>query len=224
MPSHEDDYQLQLKVGLILQLQSERFPDSRLNAKLIGYLVNEAVIVTMPTMAQGSFEFREGDRFVCRALSGRVALAFRTHVIQVTRTPFPHLYLAYPTGVETATVRKALRLPVQQQVALKKNAAASEEQEQALLVDISLLGAGAVAKAQFAAVSDALVLLLPPLQSGGAEVAIPVTVRSMRPLEEGAAATAPQCYYGLEFGDLGNEGLRAVDRVIQEQLKRGGGF
>ena len=220
MPSQEDDYELQLKVGLMVQLQSERFVDSRLSAKLIGYLVNEAVIVTMPTVAQESFHVREGDRFVCRALSGRVALAFRTHVLQVARTPFPHLYLAYPKGVETATVRKALRLQVQQQVVLKKN----DEQEQALMVDISLLGAGAVAKAQFAAVSDALALLLPPLQSGGADVAIPVTVRSIRALEESSAATAPRCYYGLEFGELTNEGLRAVDRVIQERLKRGGGF
>ena len=220
MPNQEDDYQLQLKVGLMLQLQPERFPDSRLSAKLIGYLVNEAVIVTMPTMAQDSFHVREGDRFVCRALSGRVALAFRTHVLQIARSPFPHLYLAYPQGVETATVRKALRLQVQQQVTLKRN----EEPQQALMVDISLLGAGAIAKAQLAGLSDALVLLLPPLQSGGADVAIPVTVRNIRPLEQSAAVATPRCYYGLEFGDLGNEALRAVDRVIQEQLKRGGGF
>src|SRR5262249_38684044 len=151
-------------------------------------------------------------------------LAFRTHVIHIARTPFAQVYLAYPKGVETATVRKALRLPVQQQVVLKKNSDGNEVQEPALMVDISLLGAGAVTKAEFAAVSDALVLLPPPLQSGGEEVAIAVTVRNVRPQEGGADATGPQCYYGLEFGDLGNEGLRAVDRVIQEQLKRGGGF
>lgn len=216
---------MQLKVGLALQLQSERFPESRLHATLIGYLPDQAVITTMPTIADRSFDIRERDRFVCRGLSGRVALAFRTHVIQIARTPFPHLYLAYPKGVETATVRKALRLPIQQQVALKKNSDANEVQESALLVDISLLGAGALAKAQFAAVADALVLLLPPLQGGGgAEVAIPVTVRNTRPIDPVSQATPPQCYYGLEFRDLNNEGLRAIDGVIQTQLKRGGSF
>jgi two-component system, chemotaxis family, chemotaxis protein CheY len=120
--------------------------------------------------------------------------------------------------IETILLRKALRVPIQQEIALTRNDAPNETREPALLMDISLVGAGAVAKGEFAQVSDALVLVLPALETDAPEIPIPVIVRNIRPIDAAANAMARQCYYGLEFKDLSGEAHSAIDKIIEEQL------
>lgn len=213
--------EIQLKFGQIIQLQMVRLDQSRLYARLIGCLVNQAVLVTMPSAVDQPFPIAEGEAFVCRGFAGRIAFGFQTHVTKAVQVPFPHLFLTYPKEVESVVVRKTTRLAIQREAALLKNTEQGEVREAATVVDISSSGTCAVAKPGFAAVKDSLTLLLPATAAGEAEIRLGVIVRSARGSDSSSASNGSTCQYGMEFVDLSPEQTRAIEKLIQEQLTRG---
>jgi hypothetical protein len=212
--------EIQLKFGQIMQLQLARPAQARLYARLIGYLPDQAVLLTMPSAAEAPFPIAEGEAFVCRGFAGRIAFGFPTRVTKIAQTPFPHLYLTYPKEVESVVVRKTTRVATQRAAVLLKNSGQGEVRESATVIDISASGTCAVAKAEFAAVKDALTLLLTPGTPEEAEVRLAVVVRSVR-VSDAGAASGPTCQYGMEFVQMSPEQTRAVEKLMQEQLTRG---
>ncbi len=209
--------EIQLKFGQILQLQMVQQDQSRLYARLIGYLVDQAVVVTMPATADHSLPVDEGEALVCRGFTGRTAFGFQTRLTKAVQTPFPHLYLTYPREVESVVVRKSARLTIQRQAALLKNTEQGEQREPATVVDISASGSCATARAGFAAIKESLTLLLPARTAEEAEIRLGVIVRSARVSDPGAAQGA-LCQYGMEFADLTAEQKQAIEKLLQEQL------
>ncbi|HTW75122.1 MAG TPA: flagellar brake protein [Steroidobacteraceae bacterium] len=212
--------EIPLKFGQIMQLQLLRLDQSRLYARLMGYLANQAVLVTMPSTTDSVLPMAEGEAFVCRGFAGRVAFGFQTRITRVALAPFPHLFLTYPKEVESVVVRKTTRVAIQREAALLKTTEQGEVREPAIVVDISAAGTCAVAKAEFAAVKDSLTLLLPGGAADEPEIRLGVIVRSARAGDNGPA-NGPACQYGLEFVDLSPEQTRAVEKLMHEQLTRG---
>jgi len=206
----------QLKFGQMLQLQLVRLEQTRLYAKLIGYLVNQAIIVTAPTLADQPYPILEGEALVCRAFAGRLAVGFETAVIRVTQQPFGHMYLTYPRDVASVVVRKTPRLAIQREAALLKTTEQGEVREAATVIDISMTGSCALAKPEFAAVKDSLTLLLPANKPEETEIRLTATVRSAR-LSQGSGS-APGCQYGMEFVNMTPEQTQALEKLIQQQL------
>jgi Flagellar protein YcgR/PilZ domain len=210
--------EIPLKFGHLLQLQMPRLDQHRLYGKLIGYLVDQVVLVTMPGAGEQAVPVMEGDAMVCRGFAGRSAFGFQTRVLKVLQAPFPHLYLAYPKTVESVLVRKAARLAMQLEAALLKSAEQGELREPATLIDLSASGGCASAKAEFAAVKDSLTLLL-PARADQPELRFGVVVRSAR-LSDPGGSQGPTCQYGMEFVDLSAEQRQAIEKLLQEQLAR----
>ncbi len=217
MASLED---IPLKFGQVIQLQLLRLDQSRVYARLIGYLANQAVLVTLPSNADPSFPIAEAEAFVCRGFAGRVAFGFQTRIIKVALAPFPHVYLTYPKEVESVVVRKTTRIAIQCEGALLKKTQEGETREPATVMDISASGTCVLAKTEFATVKDSLTLALPAASTGEAEIRLGVIVRSTRASDSGTT-NGSACQYGMEFVDLSAEQTRAVEKLIQEHLIRG---
>lgn len=101
-----------IRVGDPLQMQSSA-EAPRLVVKLIGYLKNRGLIVSMPE-SEGEFVMlKEGMSFIVRFFSGQSAYAFTTTVTKQTSVPFPHLHLAYPREVRGLEIRKNSRIDVE---------------------------------------------------------------------------------------------------------------
>lgn len=208
---------LNLKTGQPMQLQHTRIAHSRLHAVLVGYLVQQSVIVTTPPMSRGKdgFEIVEGDQFVCRAFAGRHAFAFQTVVLRAVHLPYPHLHLYYPEKVEAVVIRKANRVPMKRAVSLIRDGAEGGAGAPATLLDLSLTGAGLAAASEIGAASDTLELHVPDGEQPGAR--LKAIIRKVRPAENGSEAGA-QFHYGLEFVELTPDQTRALQELIQQQL------
>ncbi|MDP3441055.1 MAG: flagellar brake domain-containing protein [Azonexus sp.] len=100
-----------IRIGDALQMQSS--PDApRLTVKLIGYLKNRGLIVSVPE-AEGEFVMlKEGQSFIVRFFSGQNAYAFTSVVARQTSVPFPHVHLSYPREVRGLEIRKDSRIDV----------------------------------------------------------------------------------------------------------------
>jgi len=206
--------EMSFKFGQALQLQLAHIDQSRFYCRLVGYLVDHAVIVTTPTTRTGPFEILPGDKFIGRAFAGRRALAFSTDVLSIAHVPFPHLFLRYPREVQAVVVRKATRVAMQRAITLAKGADASWP---ATLSDLSLSGAGVEAAASVAAVAETLELVLPASADGQPETRLKAVVRGVRTVDAGPAAET-RSHYGLEFVDIGAEHSQLVQNLIQEQI------
>ena len=100
-----------LRIGDVLLLQSSA-EAPRLVVKLIGYLKNAGLIVTVPG-ADGEFVMlKDGQSFIVRFFSGQNAYAFTSVVARQTSVPFPHMHLSYPREVRGLEIRKGSRIDV----------------------------------------------------------------------------------------------------------------
>lgn len=100
-----------LRIGDALQMQSSA-EAQRLVVKLIGYLRNRGLIVTVPESDGEFVMLKEGQSFIVRFFSGQNAYAFTSTVAKQTSVPFPHVYLSYPREVRGLEIRKDARIDV----------------------------------------------------------------------------------------------------------------
>lgn len=100
-----------LRVGDSLFMQSS--PEApRLMSKVIGYLKNKGLIVSVPESESELVMLRDGQSFIVRFFSGQNAYAFTTVVVKQTSVPYPHVHLSYPKEVRGREIRKGSRVDV----------------------------------------------------------------------------------------------------------------
>lgn len=101
-----------LRVGDPMYMQSS--PEApRLVIKLIGYLKNKGLVVTVPESESELVMLRDGQSFIVRFFSGQNAYAFTTVVVKQTSVPYPHVHLSYPKEVRGREIRKGSRVDVE---------------------------------------------------------------------------------------------------------------
>lgn len=105
-----DETKLRIGDPLILQSSADA---PRLVVKLIGYLKNAGLIVTVPGSDGEFIMLKEGQSFIVRFFSGQNAYAFTSAVSKQTSVPFPHVHLSYPREVRALEIRKGSRIDVE---------------------------------------------------------------------------------------------------------------
>jgi hypothetical protein len=78
--------------------------------KLIGYVNDVSVLVTMPDTRPWAGPPIEGDDMMVRAFSGRDAFGFSTKVGKRAVTPFEYLHLSFPRRISMRQIRNAERV------------------------------------------------------------------------------------------------------------------
>ena len=207
---------MDLRTGQPIQLQLTRTDHARVYSLLIGYLIDRAIIVTMPPLSQSDDSIAAGDTFICRAFAGRRAYAFQTDVLRVALQPFPHLYLRYPQDVKAVVIRKATRVPFERAVSIHRRGAEGEASAAAMLRDLSLTGAGLEGVAGFVAAAESVELMIPGAGEAHPELRLKAIVRKVHAVD--GAQDVRQSHFGLEFVELTPEHTRGLQQVIQHQL------
>jgi hypothetical protein len=104
---------MRLKVGDRAQIEPpQHIAADRLPTKVVGWVENESLIMTVPQTRGGPLELREGETVVVRVFTGRQAFAFRSVVLKKSAPPFRYLHLSFPERVEGAEVRSSPRYRV----------------------------------------------------------------------------------------------------------------
>ena len=144
-----------IRIGSVLQMQSSA-DAPRLVVKLIGYLKNRGLIVTLPEAAGELVMLKEGQSFIIRFFSGQNAYAFTSVVSRQTSVPFPHLHLSYPREVRGLEIRKDSRIDVELITAVLMGAEGEQHSGAGKIVNLSRGGASLRAKTQLGNKGDTI--------------------------------------------------------------------
>lgn len=162
--------------------------------RLIGYVNDLSLLVTMPDTRNWSGAPIEGDAFSVRAFSGRHAYGFLTAVEKRIVTPFEYLHLRFPRQITMRQIRNAER------IATRLNARILESTQPVPAVVTNLSASGAEVRIPGAArsVTDALAI---ELILEVHEVRTPVLVNGVI-RNVSALADADGFNYGVQFVDV----------------------
>jgi c-di-GMP-binding flagellar brake protein YcgR len=179
---------IDLRVGTRVQLLIES-GDSKAQhfTTVIGYVVDEYLLLRMPVQSGRSVTLHVGERVLVRMFSGVRVISFNAHVERVLLAPLNQLYLSYPDSIRATAVRSAMRIRVELTAQVSEQGSA--ESKPATIVDLSSTGARFVAATALGAAGAELVLKFSfVLQPGDFRVDIETTA-TLRNVAQLAATT-----------------------------------
>lgn len=191
-----------------------RIRNRRWNARLLGYLPEESLLITTPHSNGSPVPFYLDDQVAVRYLQGREIHGFTTWVRKVSADPFPYLHLAYPREVERVTVRQAERVPVE--LAARWRRLQGEGSGSGTLLDLSATGTLLASEETAGEPGDELELEF-EIRFAGAESRIEVGAL-LRSVREDSRAGETRLLHGLEFTDPGERERLFLKGFVYEQL------
>jgi hypothetical protein len=100
---------MQLRVGGVMQVETQQQTATRASATLIGWIRDRSVMITAPQNSSGHLVLGDNEPVLCRAFTGRSAFAFQATVLKTLHQPFHYLHLSYPDRVEGVAIRSSPR-------------------------------------------------------------------------------------------------------------------
>lgn len=132
---------LRLQVDHRLQIE---LPDPNMGehfyTRLLGYLKGGSLIVKLPTAWNGKVPINESDTVTVRGFSGRIAYAFSADILKVRYAPYPYCHLSFPTSIQGAEIRKAVRVKVNFPARLINPRLSADNAIEANISDLSAMG------------------------------------------------------------------------------------
>jgi c-di-GMP-binding flagellar brake protein YcgR len=178
--------------------------------RLIGYSVDNSLILTRPQLAENEF-WQDSDMCVVRFFTGGNAFAFRVRVLAQFDTPFPHVHMQFPTRLSSVVVRTQPRFPV---VLPLDNL--SQERLGITMVDVSMFGARLVCCTPLGELHDQFDLELRlPLSRGERQLKLYSVIRYVRRLDPNREDS--EYHHGVEFKSLSAENKVIIQQYINEQ-------
>lgn len=208
--------QIKLKIGDSLQLQFQSGTEnSRCFVTLIGYLVDQGVIVSMPVLNGRIMLIREGQTIVVRFFSGKNAYAFSAVTKKATTAPFPYLHLSYPHEVRGLVVRGSSRA----RASINCHASTEDGNSYKCVArDISIGGALIAVRDKMGTVGEKLSLKL-PVQVNETEhmLTLNCLVRSVN-TDRPSANETPANLLGLSFEKMTSQDTLVISTLLYQNL------
>ncbi|WP_390595050.1 flagellar brake protein [Simiduia litorea] len=206
---------LKLLPGIPLQLQFHHTPDVRERSLLVGYLKNKGIVVTTPQINGGSRPVKLGEQLNIRLFSSEAnsAVAFSAQTTHVTVSPFPQLYLSYPSSVATGEIRKAVRVSTDL-ISTIKIAGASLS---ATIVDLSTSGCRIESPKPLGVAGDRFVMVT-KVDAAGLRRIIQLPCEIKVVINESLETDV--CSYGLAFEALSEEVSLVLHAYVYYQLRQ----
>lgn len=198
--------------GDAMQLQGSAEND-RFVVRLIGYLKGRSIITSNPVKDGAPVYLREGETFVVRTFSGKLACAFTCTVTANPMKPYPHVHLSYPTEVRGLSVRRTERVKLRSIVAIDLDHGIRGA---GVLVDMSIGGAMMMSRMPELASGQTITIKF-KLAVADMEYLMDIRarIRSSRPSEE---ETDLGLCHGLQFLDVSAEDNLVLASCVFQQL------
>ncbi|MCB1643950.1 MAG: flagellar brake protein [Pseudomonadales bacterium] len=195
---------LRLRFGDALQIQFEGITE-RFHVRLIGYLENRSIIMTIPVKAGRLVAMRTGQSLNVRMMVNDRACAFASEVLHTYRLPYPHAHIRYPDELITNNVRKAVRVETRVDGTVINTSIGERAREiRCYLSDISETGAHLVTPMRIGKSGDEICMNL-ELNIGGIPrmLSVPGVLRAR--LKIRPASDEREVHYGVEFLPLNDD-------------------
>ncbi len=214
---------MNLKIGDRMQLQlPELLSSDRVIVRLIGYVNNLSLLVTMPREANGlRFGLLENDNLVVRVFTSQNAFGFSATVSKIIKVPFEYLHLTFPDEVKGVVIRKAPR--VRTKIICSVTTDASGEQSlSGMLVNLSANGALLDSRRAVAEKGNTVKLSFRiTLHTVDAMLTVDAIVRAQFADETSGNASSGMIHHGLEFVDLQpNDSLILQSMIYQQMIEQ----
>jgi len=213
---------LQLHVGDHIQLQFVGDElERRHTCQVIGYLPQQSLIVTIPSIKGKIMLVREGQMLIVRLLSGNHVFAFTTKILGQNLKPYPYMHLGYPEELESIVVRKSLRTQSELVVSVFKAGADWSDLGQAVpgvFEDISTSGALLKTQKQVGNVGDKIYLSTRISVAGITEHVHTSAIIRSHNMDATGDDQSIYDYYGVEFLEVKKESVIALHGYVYEQL------
>lgn len=217
MSAAKEDIDLDLQVGDNLQLQFVG-DERRYNARVIGYLPGQSLLVTTPRRDGKIMLVRESQPVVIRLLSGDSVYAFNTQVLCNSAKPYPYLHLGYPKQLERIVVRKAQRARADLIMSVYSGDEGSDKDaKSAVMLDVSTTGSLLRSTTALGEVGEK-VRLATRLNIATVQtyLSIPSAIRNVR--EERGDGGRTLYYTGVEFQVTEREDIILLHGFVYERL------
>ncbi len=184
-----------LKVGDRLIMEPPpKLGDQLGTVKLIGYVNDVSVLVTMPDTRMWAGPPIEGDEFMMRAFCGRHAYGFSTIVGKRAKNPFEYLHLEFPRRITMRQIRNAERIAT----SLSARVLDGAEPASTMVTNLSATGAEVRAWEPARAVGDTISLeLILDIHKVRTRVVVGAVIRNRHELPDTGEAA-----YGVQFTDV----------------------
>lgn len=211
-----EDLELTIGMGLNMQLMTGE-AKRRHDVQVIGSLVGESVLVTMPRENGTLAKIFPHDEYVVRYFRGKNIIAFKTKVLHVATIPFYHLHLAYPKVLEKVEVRQNERI----NITVNAQTMVDSQKHWSVIRDLSTGGAQVVVYNDVGKPEDHIELYF-DLKIGDIEreIHLVAIIRNVRK-EDDLASGKTEYRYGVEFIDPSEEDAVFVQGFVYENLLKG---
>ena len=212
---------MRLRVGDRIQLQPPaRVSQERFLVKLIGYLENTSLLVTMPTEKGLRVPLRDNDNLIARVFTSQKAFGFNCSVIRACKIPYDYLHLSFPSTVQGSVVRKSPRVRTKIIASISRSGDTSESKPTSgIIFNLSADGAQVRARQSLAANNETIILAFRVnLHNVEAFLSVPAIVRSQSLEEPTGDTQVPMFSHGLQFGELKPNECVILQSLIYKQM------
>lgn len=205
---------MKLQVGARLQVsQRQMGRDTIYYSSLVGYVLNEFLLLRLPQENGMSVPMREGETLMVRVFCGLCVYSFTCEIETVFLTPRNYMHLSWPKSIKALALRKAMRVRVEIPVMVNSNATA-------VLSDLSVTGAQLTAESPLAQVGERMSVefsfnIKPTNQE--VKMQIDATVRSVKQ-RIGRAGDPVLVDHGIFFEGLGGNEVVMLQNYVYELL------
>lgn len=215
---------MRLRVGDRIQLQPPANVGlERYMVRLIGYLENASLLVTMPLENGLRVPLREKDKVVARVFTSQKAFGFTSAIERVCKIPYDYLHLSFPTSIQGSVVRRSPRVRTKliASVSLASEAEGAKPRS-ALIANISADGALVRARQSLAGKGELLRMSFRVnLHNVDTLLTVSAVVRSIFRDEAAEGGGAPMTNHGLQFQDLRpNESMILQSLIYQQMIEQ----
>lgn len=206
---------LDVPVGTLLTIETAS-PSRRDQVKVMGYAPNLGLITSLPQkIMEGALE--DGTLLKARFLLKTGFVSFGSRVITLCDTPFPHMFLSYPSLVEVRKVRSSERINtnIRANIDSDFNIDASWP-KQGVIEDLSKTGAKLRSRDRLGEFGHELLLdfdlVLSDLQRN---VSLSAIIRNAH--VESERMGEPHFVFGVQFLEMSDEARLCLSNFIYEQ-------
>jgi len=214
-----DDMKLKAEDRLQLeppaQLARERF-----SVKVIGYLRDASLLVTVPITANGlRLQLVENEKVVMRSFSGQNAFGFACTIQRIIKIPYEYMHLSFPTQIQGIMIRKAPRIKTRIIATIQNTSAGSEGQISALISYISANGVSLETKKSLGDKGATLSFAFKvQLHNVDAFLSVKGVVRAVIHSDTADAAKTGLIRHGIEFQELQPNDCVVLQSMIYQQM------
>ena len=212
--------EMNLQIGERVELERIDSADkTRYFTTLIGYMRNQSLLVKTPIAGGLPLSIADEAVMAVRVFSGTKAFAFVVPVMRVCTSPAHYIHLAFPSTIQCAEIRKALRVSLRL-TAKAKAVNVREFPQEVEITDLSISGAHVESDKLLGQKGQHLQLSLAfRINPNDYEAHLNVKARIQSvehhtPAREGAAVYV----HGVEFEDLGSAESILLQSYIYQLL------